>query len=67
MLLDYDFVEATYLCIDEDGNLKIPPTVLNTLNVNPGDKLMVIIASDCIIIEPKNKPHISYIERIKNT
>ena len=56
MELEFDFVEATFLNIDEDGNLIVPPSVLRTLNVKPGDKMIVISANECVIIEPKNKP-----------
>lgn len=60
MELEYDFVEATFLNIDGDGNLIVPPSVLRTLNVKPGDKMIVITANECVIIEPKNKPPVSY-------
>lgn len=60
MQLDFDFVEATFINIDQDGNLIIPPSILSSLNVKPGDKMIVISAKECVIIEPKNKPSVAY-------
>ncbi len=65
MKLDYDFVEAAFLYVNEDGSLKIPERFLKVLNANPGEKMQVISVTDCIIIERKQKPPVTYLELMR--
>jgi bifunctional DNA-binding transcriptional regulator/antitoxin component of YhaV-PrlF toxin-antitoxin module len=65
MYIEDNFIHTSVLKIDEEGRIKIPEDVLNTLGITTDTKIRLIATTEYLVFEPQIKPVLTYADMIR--